>query len=106
FLLRSPVARQNVARQMSLEYRRTLEKLRTLALTSNAPKKLARLLLDWCAEGTPTLRGVRIQCSFTHGEIGELIGTSRETITRCINYFKRRGLVAQHGAALLVPDSI
>jgi CRP/FNR family cyclic AMP-dependent transcriptional regulator len=104
FLLRSPVACQNVTLQLSLDYKRTLGQLRMLGLTSSAPAKLAKLLLDWCAESSRTLRGTQIQCSFTHGEIGELIGASRETISRCMNDFKRRGLVAQRGAALLVPD--
>jgi CRP-like cAMP-binding protein len=63
FLLRSAVACQNVARQLSLDNRRTLGQLRTLGLTSSAPAKLAKLLLDWCAEGARTLRGTRIQCS-------------------------------------------
>jgi len=104
FLLRSPIACQNVTRQLSLDYKRNLEQLRTLGLTSSAPAKLAKLLLDWCAESSQTLRGTQIQCSFTHGEIGELIGASRETISRCMNDFKRQGLVAQRGTALLIPD--
>jgi CRP/FNR family transcriptional regulator len=104
FLLRSPVACRNVTRQLSLEHKRTLGQLRMLGLTSSAPAKLARLLLDWGAESSRTLRGTQIQCAFTHGEIGELIGASRETISRCMNDFKRRGLVAQRGTSLLVPD--
>jgi CRP/FNR family cyclic AMP-dependent transcriptional regulator len=95
-----------VARQLSLENRRTLAQLRTLGLMSTATAKLAKLLLDWCAEGARTQRGTRIQCSFTNGDIGELIGTCRETITRSLNDFKRRGLVVQRGTAYLVPDCI
>jgi CRP/FNR family transcriptional regulator len=104
FLVRSPVACQNVTRQLSHDYKRTLGQLRMLGLTSSAPAKLAKLLLDWCAESSQTLRGKQIQCSFTPGEIGELIGASRETISRCMNDFKRRGLLEQRGTALLVPD--
>ena len=104
FLLRSPVACQNVTRQLSLDYKHTLGQLRTRGLTSSAPAKLAKLLLDWCTESSQTLRSTQIQCSFTHEEIGELIGASRETISRCMNDFKRRGLVAQRGTVLLIPD--
>jgi len=104
FLLRSPIACQNVSRQLGLESRRTTEQLRTLGLTSSASAKLAKLLLDWCAESTRTLRGAQIQCSFTYGEIGELIGTTRETISRCMNDFKRQGLLAQRGTALLISN--
>jgi CRP/FNR family transcriptional regulator len=104
FLVHSPVACQGVTRQLSLDYKRTLGQLRTIGLTASAPAKLAKLLLDWCAESSQTRRGSQIQCSFTHGEIGELIGASRETISRCMSDFKRRGLVAQRGTVLLVPD--
>ena len=104
FLSRAPVACLNVARQLGVENVRTIEQLRTLGLTPCAPARLAKLLLEWCAESTRTLNGTQIQCPFTHGEIGELIGTTRETISRCMNDFKRRGLVAQRGTALLVPN--
>ncbi|MGC2273862.1 MAG: Crp/Fnr family transcriptional regulator, partial [Candidatus Sulfotelmatobacter sp.] len=57
FLLRAPVACEDVARQLGLENRRTIEQLRTLGLTSSAPGRLAKLLLEWCAESTRTLSG-------------------------------------------------
>ena len=80
YLVRYPTACLNVARQLSLDDKRTFEQLRTLGLTLTAHAKLARLLLDWCLEGEPTERGTRVQCWFTHGEIGEHIGASRETV--------------------------
>jgi CRP/FNR family transcriptional regulator len=102
FLLRYPVACQNVARQLSLDYKGTCEQLRTLGLASSAPAKLARLLLEWCAAGQQTEHGARIQCSLTHGEIGEYIGVSRETVTRTLHDFKNREMVEQRGATLIV----
>ena len=104
FLMRYPVASRNAARQLSCEYKRTYEQLGTLGLTLTAPAKLARLLLDWCTEGEHTIRGIRIHCSLTHGEIGECIGLSRETISRSLNEFKNKGLVEQHGSTLIVPS--
>jgi len=104
FLLRYPVACQNVARELSLEYKQTYAQLRLLGLTSSAPGNLARLLIEWCSSGQQTEHGIRIQCSLTHGEIGEHIGVSRETITRTLNDFKNHGFVEQRGSILYVSN--
>ena len=90
------------ARQLSLEHRRSCEQLRILGLTSTAPAKLARLLVEWCADGHHTERGIRIHCPLTHGEIGEYIGASRETVSRTLADFKSRELAEQHGSTLVV----
>ena len=104
FLMRYPMASQNVMRELSLDYNRTAQQLRTLGLASTAPAKFARLLLEWCKDGEETKRGVRIQCPLTHGEIGEHIGASRETISRVMKDFKSQGLVEQCGSILIVPN--
>ena len=78
--------------------------MRILGLALTAPVKLARLLLQCGAEGQQTEFGARILCSLTHEEIGEYIGTSRETITRNLTDFKKLDLVEQHGATLLIPS--
>jgi CRP-like cAMP-binding protein len=49
-------------------------------------------------------RGVRVHCPFTHAEIGEHVGASRETVTRTIHDFKTAGLLEQRGAILIIPD--
>jgi len=102
FLVRYPIACQNVSRQLSLEYKKACEQLRTLGITSSAPAKLARLLVDWCAGGLHTERGIRIQCWLTHEEIGEYIGVSRETVTRTLTDFKTRELAEQRGSTFVV----
>jgi CRP/FNR family transcriptional regulator len=96
FLLRSPVASRNVGRQLSGDFGRSLEQLRMIGLTANVRAKLARLLLEWCPDGE------LVRCSFTHGEIGECLGASRESITRCLSNLKRKGLVSQRGMTLTV----
>jgi CRP/FNR family transcriptional regulator, cyclic AMP receptor protein len=102
FLLRYPAANLNVTRQLSLEHKRACDQLRILGLTLTAPEKLARLLLEWCAEGRQTARGARIHCPLTHGEIGEYIGVARETVSRTMADFKNRKLVEQHGTTLVI----
>jgi CRP/FNR family transcriptional regulator len=105
FLTRYPEACLNVARQLSLDHRRTCERLHLLGLTLSAPRKLARLLIEWCANGESCGGDdTRFRCSLTHEEIGEHIGASRETVTRALSDLKHQGLVDQHGSILIVTN--
>ncbi len=101
FLIRYPVACLNVASQLGLDHKRACEQLHRIVLTSSAPRKLARLLLEWCPDDG---HDARFHCSLTHEEIGEHIGVSRETVSRTMNDLKNRGLIAQHGSILVVPN--
>jgi CRP/FNR family cyclic AMP-dependent transcriptional regulator len=80
------------------------EQLRTVVLSTSAPEKLARLLLDWGENGQTTEAGLRFRFSLTHGEIGEFIGASRETVTRTLSVFKSRRLVTFNGSTLTIPS--
>lgn len=102
FLVRQPAARQSIASALSLDYDLACERLRTIGLASTAAAKLALLLLEWSVGGRQTERGIRIHLSLTHGEIGEYIGVSRETVTRILNKFKRRRIVDLQGAILTI----
>ena len=102
FLMCYPIAFHNATCQLGLEFKRTTQQLRTLGLTSTAQAKLARLLIDWCPEKEHAGGGTQIQCPLTHGEIGEHIGVSRETVTRSMSDFKNMGLLEQHGTILVI----
>jgi CRP-like cAMP-binding protein len=90
--------------ELSLDFNRSAQQLRTIGLAVTASTKFARLVLEWCKDGEETKGGVKIQCSLTHGEIGEYIGVSRETITRILRDLKSQGLVEQRGSILIVPS--
>lgn len=102
-LLHNPIAWQNTARLLSIEYKQRCERLRILGFALSAPMKLAMLLLQWCAEGQRAGLGVRFHCSLTHEEIGEYIGASRETVSRSLIKFKNLDLVEQHGSVFFIP---
>lgn len=104
FLRRHPEAYQAVTLELSRQVSLVCEQLRTLGLSSSAPEKLARLLLDWSQNGQTTDSGTRFHFPLTHEEIGEFIGTSRETVTRTLSVFKTRRLVAFNGATLTIPS--
>jgi len=104
FLTRHPEVYQTVTQELSLQYKVACEQLRTVALSSTAPEKLARLLLDWSESGQKTENGTRFRFSLTHEEIGEFIGASRETVTRTLSTFKSQHLVAFNGSTLTIPS--
>jgi CRP/FNR family transcriptional regulator len=104
FLARYPAAYKNVARELCVDRTRAHDQLRTLVLPPNAPARLARLLLEWCCDGQKTDQGTQLSCSYTHGEIGEFIGASRETVTRIFSSFKYQDLVRSKGSTLIISN--
>jgi CRP/FNR family transcriptional regulator len=42
--------------------------------------------------------------TLTHEEIAEMIGTSRETVSRLITGFKRKQLIELHGSSLVLTN--
>ena len=106
FLARHPRAYQTVTEELSRSYIAACGQLRTLGLCSSVPEKLARLLLAWCENGRATDHRMRRCFPFTHEEIGEFIGASRETVTRVLGAFRSRNLVVFQGATLTIPDHV
>jgi len=104
FLSRHTEVYQAVTEELSRDYTMACEQLRTVGLAGSAPEKLARLLLEWSENGKTTECGVHFRFPLTHGEIGEFIGASRETVTRTLSVFKSRHLVAFNGSTLTIPN--
>jgi CRP/FNR family cyclic AMP-dependent transcriptional regulator len=103
-LMRHPEVYQAVTEELSRDYTMACEQLRTVGLSTSAPEKLARLLLEWSQYGKTTAAGTHFRFPLTHGEIGEFIGASRETVTRTLSIFKSRHLVDLHGSTLTIPS--
>lgn len=78
--------------------------IRSIGLCHSVPGKLARLLLQWRTDGKTNGGVVRMKMALTHEELAQLIGSSRETVTRILGDFKRRGVVELHGATLVIRD--
>ncbi|HEV2720355.1 MAG TPA: Crp/Fnr family transcriptional regulator, partial [Thermoanaerobaculia bacterium] len=75
----------NIARQLIDECESDADQIRALGLANSAAEKLAYLLLSWCDEsGVPSKSGMRVPVSMTHEEISQMIGTSRETVSRIL----------------------
>jgi CRP/FNR family transcriptional regulator, cyclic AMP receptor protein len=73
-------------------------------LARSSAGKLARLLLSW--EGRREWKGgaseVRIRSSLTHEEIAQMLGSSRETVTRLLSELKKKELIRLEGSTLVI----
>ena len=76
--------------------------IRSLGLSHSVSEKLARLLLEWAVDGEVTKQGIRIKVSLTHEEMAQLIGTSRETVTRVLGEFRDKELAHLQGSTLII----
>ncbi len=103
-IAKHPDVYQAIARQMASSYDGACEQLRTVGLSVTAAGKLARVLLEWSHGAEETKSGTRITMPLTHEEIGEFIGTSRETVTRTFSELKNRNLVALTGSTVTIPN--
>lgn len=104
FLMRHPEVNQAVIEELSRHVHMACQQLRTVGLSTSAPEKLARLLLDWSENGQTTETGTRFRFPLTHEQIGEFIGASRETVTRTMGAFRDRHLVAFQGSMITLPN--
>ncbi len=91
-----------VAEQLSRNYYSAFEEVRMLGLAGSPSEKLAKLLLSWSADAAKSADPSHIKLTLTHEEIAEMIGTTRETVSRLFSEFKKKQLLQLKGATLII----
>jgi CRP/FNR family transcriptional regulator, cyclic AMP receptor protein len=91
-----------VAEQLSRNYYTAYEEIRTLGLTSSPSEKFAKLLLSWSSNAGNATEPEHLKLTLTHQEIAEMIGTTRETVSRLFSDFKKKELVQLKGSTLII----
>jgi CRP/FNR family transcriptional regulator, cyclic AMP receptor protein len=94
----------NAMRQLSSNNHKAYLQICSLGLSVSVGDKLARLLLQWCDSRSANGGPVHIERTHTHSDIGEMIGASRETVTRLLNDFRDRGLIKLSRTEVCIPD--
>lgn len=92
-----------VAQILSLRYHAAHEEIRTLGLTRSPAEKFAKLLLSWYPANS-TNGNAQVTVTLRHHEIAEMIGTTRETVTRLFTEFTKKRLLQRRGALLVFRD--
>lgn len=105
FLEKNTEAARNTIIQITKNYERACGQIRSLALSDSVAERLARLLLSWTRRNGNGERHWQFKLDFTHEEIGAMIGTSRETVTRLLKDFKRQKFIELEHSLLTILDS-
>src|SRR5271166_438146 len=95
-----------VTQHISQDYASTCREIRDLILSDSASEKLARLLVGWLDQNTEARNPSKMKLALTHEEIGQMIGTSRETVSRLFAGFKKQRLIFQSGSTLEIPNRV
>jgi CRP/FNR family cyclic AMP-dependent transcriptional regulator len=95
-----------VAEQLSRNYYTAFEEVRMLGLTSSPGEKFAKLLLSWYPEKEQVNGQAQIKLTLTHEEIAEMIGTTRETVSRLFSEFKKKRLLEAKGSTLILRSKL
>ncbi|HXM62254.1 MAG TPA: Crp/Fnr family transcriptional regulator [Terriglobales bacterium] len=95
-----------VTQHISQDYAGTCREIRDLILSDSASEKLARLLVGWLDQNTEAKNPSQVTMALTHEEIGQMIGTSRETVSRLFAGFKKQHLIQQNGCTLVIPNRV
>lgn len=91
-----------VARQLASSYVSACHEVRCLGLSQSSGEKLALLLLEWPMSIGDTAS--RIKFAFRHEDVAQMIGISRETVSRLFVEFRKRKLAELDGSTLYIRD--
>ncbi|WP_263358961.1 Crp/Fnr family transcriptional regulator [Acidicapsa ligni] len=93
----------HAAKVLSEDYKAAFFDARRLALSGSAAGRLAGVLLDWGKTAASCGKAeMRFTMALTHEELANLVGTSRETVTRMLTRFKKESLIQMRGSSILI----
>ena len=94
-----------ILKVLSHELTELSDRTTSLLLPKTAVARLAQLLLEWCEEsGVHNSRIVQINKNFTQEEIGQMICSSRETVTRLLTMLSTRQIVQITSDRIVIQD--
>jgi CRP/FNR family transcriptional regulator, cyclic AMP receptor protein len=102
FLKEHGDASLRAAEHISRDYRDACDVVRSVGLSHTISERLAKLLLESSAEGQVANGVVSTMLALTHEDIAQLIGASRESITRTLTEFRKKDIVELKGSTLTI----
>ena len=92
------------AMALSREFQLAYRDIHDLVLARSSAGKLAKLLVSWVQHQEKPIEAgeIRIRQSPTHEEMAQMIGASRETVTRLIGDLKKKEFIRLEGSTLVI----
>lgn len=109
FLQEYPEVGMKVAQQLTHNCKCAYNEIRSIGLSNSVPERIAKLVLNWSDHPLhmPEKRKpseIAIRVTFTQEEIAQFAGTSRETVSRVLSDFKKKGWLRIKGATWFILD--
>jgi CRP/FNR family transcriptional regulator, cyclic AMP receptor protein len=109
FLQEYPEVGLKVAQQLTHNCKCAYDEIRSIGLSNSVPERIAKLLLHWAEHpldfpGKKKPGEVAIRVTLTQEEIAQFAGTSRETVSRVLGEFKKKGWLRIKGATWSILD--
>lgn len=93
-----------VAQQLGEIYNSAVSEMRNIGLSHSVVEKLARFILGLSPHQDEGKGDIRVTLTLTHEEIAQMIGASRETVTRLFTNFKSKQLLQVKGSTLIIKN--
>jgi CRP/FNR family transcriptional regulator len=109
FLQDYPEVGMKVAQQLTHNCKCAYNEIRSIGLSNSVPERIAKLVLSWSEhplhlpEKKKTSE-IAIRVTFTQEEIAQFAGTSRETVSRVLSDFRKKGWLRIKGATWFIVD--
>jgi len=93
----------HASQALSREFQTAYQDIHDLILARSSAGKLAKLLLSGATNRErPESNEIRIRPTLTHEEMAQMIGSSRETVTRLLGDLKKKELIRLEGSTLVI----
>lgn len=109
FMKDYPDVGMKVAQQLTHNCRCAYGEIRSIGLSNSVPEKIAKLVLKWAEQPLPATVGRKpnetaIRVTLTQEEIAQFVGTSRETVSRVLSDFRKKGWLRVKGVIWTIVD--
>jgi CRP/FNR family transcriptional regulator len=109
FMKEYPEVGLKVAQQLTHNCRCAYSEIRSIGLSNSVPEKIAKLVLKWAEQPLPAGNGrkpdeIAFRVTLTQEEIAQFVGTSRETVSRVLSDFRKKGWLRIKGVIWTILD--